>query len=165
VPDWLSTGDTITLNRRCDFVDNTLCWWPLDTDSLWHLFAALALLLATKALIANLPRRKRRVAAGESWSINLIVHVGLRPARLVEEATRTTPDRPSPRLHQEYAADLRPLGLGIARKSLNAMPAFRLQKMLKLSDQRMAQVGDDLTTIGAASVRRTAYVDLHTHAT
>jgi hypothetical protein len=39
-------------------IDNVVCpWWPMGTHFLWHLCTALALLLATKALIVNLPPR------------------------------------------------------------------------------------------------------------
>jgi hypothetical protein len=39
-------------------IDTIVCpWWPVGTHFLWHLCTALTLLLATKALIVNLPRR------------------------------------------------------------------------------------------------------------
>jgi hypothetical protein len=42
-------------------VDNVACRsFPVGTHFLWHLFTALALLLATKALVANLPSKKAR---------------------------------------------------------------------------------------------------------
>jgi hypothetical protein len=46
-------------------IDNAACtWWPVGTHFLWHLCTALALLLATKALIVNLSSRERPRAAG-----------------------------------------------------------------------------------------------------